>query len=50
MQQINLTGNIDRAEGEKLFFIIEKKEKKKHTHTHRKKTVLDFSKATVKVF
>ena len=48
MQQINFTGNIDRAEGEKLFFIIEKKEKK--THTHRKKTVLDFSKATVKVF
>ena len=32
MQQINFTGNIDRAEGEKLFFIIEKKEKK-NTHT-----------------
>ena len=35
MQQINFTGNIDRAEGAKLFFIIEKKEKK-HTHTGKK--------------
>ena len=39
MQQINFTGNLDRAEGVTMFFIIEE----------AKETVLDFSKGTVKV-
>ena len=39
IQQINFTGNLDRAEGSTLFFTIEK----------AKETVLDFSKGTVKV-
>ena len=38
MQQINFTGNLDRAEGATMFFIIEAKE-----------TILDFSQETVKV-
>ena len=39
MQQINFTGNLYRAEGGTMFFIIEEV----------KETVLDFSKGTVKV-
>ena len=39
IQQINFTGNLDRAEGSTMFFIIEE----------AKETVLDFSKETVKV-
>ena len=39
IQQINLTGNLDRAEGSTMFFIIEE----------AKETVLDFSKGTVQV-
>ena len=39
IQQINFTGNLDRAEGATMFFIIEE----------AKETVLDFSKGTVKV-
>ena len=39
MQQINFTGNVNRAEGSTIFFIIEK----------AKETFLDFSKGTVKV-
>ena len=39
MQQINFTGNLDRAEDATMFFIIEE----------AKETVLDFSKGTVKV-
>ena len=39
MQQINFIGNLDRAEGVTMFFIIEE----------AKETVLDFSKETVKV-
>ena len=39
IQQINFTGNLDRAEGLTMFFIIEE----------AKETVLDFSKETVKV-
>ena len=39
IQQINFTGNLDRAEGLKMFFIIEE----------AKQIVLDFSKGTVKV-
>ena len=39
IQQINFTGNLDRAEGSTMFFIIEE----------AKETVLDFSKGTVKV-
>ena len=39
MQQINYTGNLNRAEDAKMFFITEK----------TKETVLDFSKETVKV-
>ena len=39
IQQINFTGNLDRAEGLTMFFIIEE----------AKETVLDFSKGTVKV-
>ena len=39
IQQINFTGNLDRAEGSTMFFIIEE----------TKETVLDFSKGTVKV-
>ena len=38
MQQINFTGNLDRAESATMFFIIEAKE-----------TILDFSQETVKV-
>ena len=36
--QINFTGNLDKAEGSTMFFIIEE----------AKETVLDFSKGTVK--
>ena len=39
MQQINFTGNLSRAEGTTMFFIIEEV----------KETVLDFSKGTIKV-
>ena len=39
IKQINFTGNLDRAEGSTMFFIIEE----------AKKMVLDFSKGTVKV-
>ena len=39
MQQLNFTENLDRAEGAKMFFIIEE----------AKEAVLDFSKGTVKV-
>ena len=39
IQQINFTGNLDRAGGTTIFFIFEK----------TKETVLDFSKGTVKV-
>ena len=39
IQQINFTGNLSRAEGGKLLFIFEE----------AKKTVLPFSKVTVKV-
>ena len=39
IQQINFTGNLDRAESSTMFFIIEE----------AKETVLDFSKGTVKV-
>ena len=39
IQQINFTGDLDRAEGSTMFLIIEK----------AKETVLDFSKVTVKV-
>ena len=39
IQQINFTGNLDRAEGLTMFFIIEE----------AKETVLDFAKGTVKV-
>ena len=39
IQQINFTGNLDRAEGATMLFIIEEV----------KETVLDFSKRTVKV-
>ena len=39
IQQINFTGNLDRAEGAAMFFVIEE----------AKETVLDFSKGTVKV-
>ena len=38
IQQINFTGNLDRAEGATMFFIIEE----------AKETVLDFSKEAVK--
>ena len=38
-QEINFTGNLDRAEGTTMFFIIEE----------AKETVLDISKRTVKV-
>ena len=38
MQQISFTGNLDRAESAKTFFIIEE----------AKETVLHFSKGTVK--
>ena len=38
IQQINFTGNLDRAEGSTMFFIIKE----------AKETVLDFSKGTVK--
>ena len=39
IQQINFTGNLNRAEGVTVFFVIEKP----------KETVLDFLKGTVKV-
>ena len=39
IQQISFSGNLDRAEGSTMFFII----------GEAKKTVLDFSKETVKV-
>ena len=39
IQQINFTGNVSRAEGARMFFIIEE----------ANETVLDFSKGTVKV-
>ena len=39
IQQINFTGNLDRAESSTMFFIIEE----------AKETVLDFSKGTVQV-
>ena len=39
IQQVNFTGNSERAEGATMFFIIEK----------AKETVLDFSQGTVKV-
>ena len=39
IQQINFTGNLDRAEGSTMFCIIEE----------AKETVLDFSKWTVQV-
>ena len=39
IQPIDFTANLDRAEGSTMFFIIEE----------AKKTVLDFSKGTVKV-
>ena len=39
IQQISFSGNLDRAEGSAVFFIIEE----------AKKTVLDFLKETVKV-
>ena len=39
IQQINFTGNVDRAEGAAMFFVIEE----------GKETVLDFLKGTVKV-
>ena len=39
IQWINLAGNVDRAEGSTMFFIIEE----------AKETVLDFSKSKVKV-
>ena len=40
IQQINFTGNLDRAESSTMFFIIEE----------AKETVLDFSKGTVKYY
>ena len=39
IQQINFTGNLDRAESSTMFFIIEE----------AKETVLDFSKGAAKV-
>ena len=39
MQQTNSTGNLDKAKGSTMFFIIEE----------AKETVIDFSKGTVKV-
>ena len=39
IQQISFTGNLTRAEGVRMYFIIEE----------AKETVLDFSKGTVKV-
>ena len=39
IQQINFTGNLNRAKAATIFFIIEE----------AKETVLDFSKGTVKV-
>ena len=40
IQQINLTGNLDRAAGATMYLIIEE----------AKETVLDFSQGTVKLF
>ena len=40
IQQINFTGNLDRAEPSAMFFIIEE----------AKETVLDFSKRIVKIY
>ena len=39
IQQINFTGNLDRAGNTRIYFILEE----------AKKTILDFSKGTVKV-
>ena len=39
IQQINFTANLDRAEDTRIYFILEE----------AKETILDFSKATVKV-
>ena len=39
IQQINNTGNLDRAAGSTMFFIIEE----------AKETILDISKGTVKI-
>ena len=39
IQQINFTGNLDRAESATIFFLIEE----------AKETILDFSQETVKV-
>ena len=39
IQQISFTGNLDRAAGTSMFFIIEE----------AKETILDFSQGTVKV-
>ena len=39
IQKINFTGNLDRAEGATMFFIIEE----------AKEAVLDFPKGTVKI-
>ena len=39
LKQINFTGNLSRAEGSTMFFIIEESEE----------TALDFSKGTVKL-
>ena len=39
IQQISFNGNLDRAEGATIFFIIKE----------AKETVLDFSKGTVKI-
>ena len=40
IQQINFTGNLDRAGNTTIFFIVEK----------AKETFLDFSQGTIKVF
>ena len=39
MQQINFTGNLEQAEGETMFFIIEE----------AKETILNFSQGTMTV-
>ena len=40
IREINFTGNLDKAEGSTMFFIIEE----------AREIVLDFSQGTVKVF
>ena len=40
IREINFTGNLDKAEGSAMFFIIEE----------AREIVLDFSQGTVKVF